>query len=149
MRLTLFAAACVVVWLWFYRRVVAEVPLKIPSRWPACVPENGASYRAAPVQRRAFDGARLVIVSTWLPTRCGIATYSAGLRDGLLAMGASVDVVAVHLCSSAEHAYGPEARAECQQRLRVQTGSDKHAAGRLHHASRQVQRLRTCGATPG
>jgi hypothetical protein len=57
-------------------------------------------------------GARYAIVSPWRPTRCGIATYSAGLRDGLLQAGAaSVDVIAMHLRSAAaDAAYGPEAR---------------------------------------
>ena len=109
-RLVLLAVACTCVWLRFYRRtVVAEALLDIPIRWPACAPDS-AAHRAAPVKRKALDGARLVIISTWLPTRCGIATYSAGLRDGLLVTGASVDVVAVHLRSSEEHAYGSEAR---------------------------------------
>ena len=109
-RLVLLSVACVFVWLRFYRHsVVAGALLDIPTRWPACAPD-GASHRAAPVKRHAFDGARLVIISTWLPTRCGIATYSAGLRDGLLVTGASVDVVAVQLRSGEEHAYGSEAR---------------------------------------
>ena len=115
-RLVLPAVACAVVWLRFYRRSVAvDALLDIPIRWPECAPD-GASYRAAPVKRHAFDGARLAIISTWLPTRCGIATYSAGLRGGLLVTGATVDVVAVHLRSSEEHVYGSEARCEIMPR---------------------------------
>jgi len=115
-RLVLPAVACAFVWLRFYRRSVAvDALLDIPIRWPECAPD-GASYRAAPVKRHAFDGARLAIISTWLPTRCGIATYSAGLRGGLLVTGATVDVVAVHLRSSEEHVYGSEARCEIMPR---------------------------------
>lgn len=111
MRLTLLTVACALLCLRLYRRTADAVALlQIPARWPACVPDGGASSRPAPTHRRSFGGARFAVVSTWLPTRCGIATYSAGLRDGLLATGASVDVVAVHLRSSEEHVYGPEAR---------------------------------------
>ena len=54
-------------------------------------------------------GKRYAIISTWPPTKCGLATFSAGLRDGLLALGAkSVDVVAVHLRTGRSTAYGPE-----------------------------------------
>lgn len=110
-RLTLLAASCVLCWLRLVRRSLAPVVgLVVPTRWPACAPDGGTPTHAAPLQRRSFDGTRLAIVSTWLPTRCGIATYSAGLRSGLLATGASVDVVAVHLRSTEQHAYGPEAR---------------------------------------
>ena len=109
MRLALLAVAGALLWL-YRRSFVADVGLKVPARWPACVPDSGAASRAPPPRRRGVDGARLVVVSTWLPTRCGIATYSAGLRGGLLATGASVDVVALHLRSDEEHAYGPEAR---------------------------------------
>ena len=41
-----------------------------------------------------------------------LATFSAGLRSGLLASGAAaVDVLAVHLRSDPPHGYGPEVRA--------------------------------------
>lgn len=111
MRLALLAVACALLWLYRRSFVAPEAVLKVPARWPACVSDDsGASARATPPRRRGVDGARLALVSTWLPTRCGIATYSAGLRSGLLATGALVDVVALHLRSDEEHAYGPEAR---------------------------------------
>ena len=113
LRLTLvFVAACALLWLRFYRRVVtADAFLAIPARWPACRPDGGSLPSRLEQSQRHLGRSRLVIVSTWLPTRCGIATYSAGLRGGLLATGASVDVVAVHLRGDEERAYyGPEAR---------------------------------------
>jgi hypothetical protein len=88
-------------------------PLVLPTRWPACSPD-GAGGRRGDAPRHALvgaDGRRYAIVSTWLPTRCGIATFSAGLRGGLLAGGAlAVDVLAVHLRSNGPPSYGPEVR---------------------------------------
>lgn len=64
---------------------------------------------ARPALPSAAAGQRFAIVSTWPPTKCGIASYSAGLRGGLLAAGASsVDVVAVHLRSARPTQYGEE-----------------------------------------
>ena len=42
---------------------------------------------------RVRAGARIGILSTFPPTACGIATFSAALAAGLIANGASVDVV--------------------------------------------------------
>ena len=92
----------------------ATGPLSLPARWPSCSPDRAAAAHvtSAPALSATFDGAgaRYAIVSTWAPTRCGIATYSAGLRDGFLANGAAVDVLAMHLRSSGELSYGPEVR---------------------------------------
>lgn len=38
---------------------------------------------------------RYLMIGTYLPTRCGIATFSADLRDGLLAQGEKVRIAAV------------------------------------------------------
>jgi len=38
---------------------------------------------------------RYLMIGTYLPTRCGIATFSADLRDGLLAQGEEVRIAAV------------------------------------------------------
>ena len=84
---------------------------------PFCVEDLSLQHepKAASLVREAEPsaarGARFVIVSTWPPTKCGIASYSAGLREGLLEAGAAaVDVVAVHLRSARPTQYGPEAR---------------------------------------
>lgn len=77
------------------------------GRLPACA-------RRAPARRPSWSssaaGPRYAIVSTWPPTKCGLATFSAGLRGGLLETGArAVDVVAVHPRGGArEPAYPPE-----------------------------------------
>ena len=39
------------------------------------------------------DAPRVGILSTFPPTECGIATFSAALASGLVAQGATVDVV--------------------------------------------------------
>jgi hypothetical protein len=97
----------------------APRPLALPARWPACAHERAgappleerAALQPEPAARGAA-GVRYAILSTWLPTRRGIATFSAGLRAGLLASGAAdVDVLAVHLRSNGALSYGPEARA--------------------------------------
>ena len=147
-RLVLLAVACAFVWLRFYRRsVAAEALLDIPSRWPACSPD-GAPHRVAPVKRRAFDSRRLAIISTWLPTRCGIATFSAGLRDGLLVTGASVDVVAVHLRSSEEHVYGSEARCGDSDAKLLPFLSTPACVGGFQNTSGRAERLRLGSALP-
>ena len=86
-----------------------------------CVPEplSRAERSAAArtrVQKAAGGGGvrdrRFLLVSTWPPTKCGIASYSSGLRQGLLQGGAAaVDVVAVHLRSARPTQYGAEVRA--------------------------------------
>jgi len=79
---------------------------------PNCV-EDPSLRREVGLARSALPsaaaGQRFAIVSTWPPTKCGIASYSAGLRGGLLASGAAaVDVVAVHLRSARPTQYGEE-----------------------------------------
>ena len=56
------------------------------SSWSPCVTSRPHRQRAAP--RRSFG-----ILSTFPPTPCGIATFSAALAAGLVANGATVDVV--------------------------------------------------------
>ena len=46
-----------------------------------------------PATRGQTQGRSIGIVSTFPPTSCGIATFSAALAAGLIASGASVDVV--------------------------------------------------------
>jgi hypothetical protein len=68
---------------------------------------SGGTAVAGAAQRKRF-----LLLSTWPPTKCGIASYSYGLRQGLLQAGAAaVDVVAVHLRSARPTRYGEEARA--------------------------------------
>lgn len=92
-------------------------PLALPARWPDCTPDRagtprrtgGAREDADVPTRAAVAGRRYAIVSTWPPTHCGIATYSSGLREGLLVHGAAlVDVLAVHLRGSSAFSYGSE-----------------------------------------
>ena len=78
---------------------------------PALKREQGALAVQDDGGVSAALGGRFVIVSTWPPTKCGIASYSAGLRQGLLDAGAAVvHVVAVHLRSARPTQYGEEVR---------------------------------------
>jgi hypothetical protein len=115
--------------------------LPLPAAWPTCAaappapplppapPAPSGGDGASAAADAAFDAwcaaaaplapfpLRLALVSTYTPTHCGLATFSAALRRGILAGGgarvAAVDVVAVHTGApgSATPAYPPEARA--------------------------------------
>jgi len=90
-------------------------PASAPASAPSCVQDRSTNALLPPTLRAASDaarGAHVAIISTWPPTKCGIATFSAGLREGLLSAGAHrVDVLAMHLRSSPPAQYGPEVRA--------------------------------------
>ncbi len=53
---------------------------------------DSLSTSASPFSRRG-EGRRFGILSTFPPTECGIATFSAALTAGIIATGATVDVV--------------------------------------------------------
>ena len=50
-------------------------------------------HPSTPVRRSAPVGRTYSIVSTYPPTPCGVATFSAALRGGLQAGGAAVEIV--------------------------------------------------------
>lgn len=84
--------------------------LTLPERWPACgaggdgarfevpSPFPAAAHRdltaspLAPGSLPAAEGRRFLIVSTYPPTLCGLATFSRALRFGLLDSGAAAEV---------------------------------------------------------
>jgi glycosyltransferase involved in cell wall biosynthesis len=72
-------------------------------------------------------GLRLAIVSTYPPRRCGLATFAAHLRDGLMAAGADqVSVVAM-----VKEASGTVNRPEVIATVRQECESDYRRAARL------------------
>jgi hypothetical protein len=121
--------------------------LQLPSAWPACAaagthapsaaslsssstpplsPPAATAASAAAASARARP--RYAILSTYPPTKCGLATFAANLRRGLLDSGAAaggVDVIAVHVRPEQRvEDYPPEAR-----RVRMPARASGRVAG--------------------
>jgi hypothetical protein len=83
----------------------------LPPSFPACPADEDASLATLPAGAPQL---RLAILSTYVPTQCGLATFSFELRRGLLEGGgaAAVDVIAIHSGppGSPVPDYPPEAR---------------------------------------
>ena len=72
--------------------------LTLPAQWPTCGAGGGSASLAHQVPSGASSSTRrLLIISTYPPTLCGLATFSRALRYGLLDSGAAetVDVLAM------------------------------------------------------
>jgi hypothetical protein len=89
----------------------------LPPSLPSCPADEMALLQ----QPTAGAGRlRLLLLSTYVPTHCGLATFAHTLRRGLLDSGgvAAVDVVAIHTGppGSPPPDYPPEARRAARRR---------------------------------
>ena len=93
------------------RRTGPFVPaLTLPEQWPTCGAGGGSAPQSVPSSDSSTR--RLLIISTYPPTLCGLATFSRALRYGLLDSGAakSVDVLAMLVLPGPPPDYGPEVK---------------------------------------
>ena len=85
--------------------------------------------------RRAATYGSFGLLGTYPPTQCGLASFSASLRDGLLAGGPGTEVGVVRMVDEP----GPAARAEVVYELRADRHGILVAAGNGAVLLRDVQ----------